>query len=112
MIKGGHEKNVQAVIRDIGMATRKRINELPEEDRDNAWAFVASAIYGAALHDSTDPRRTLDLMSAVTAGMVPTLLAKDLTDLRSRDTDKKPTKESKDVQTRLRTGTRRTRGVD
>jgi len=68
-MKKKSEKRLCAMISEIGALTRQRIRELPEgEDRDIAWAAVACAIVGAALHEG-DRRKVMQLVTAVASGM-------------------------------------------
>jgi hypothetical protein len=112
-MKGGHQKNLAAIIRDIGAATHRRIDELAtKEDRDIAWACVTSAIVGAALNKG-DPVKVIDILQSTLIALTPAMMVKQLTEHPTRDRKKSTTKRRKaDVSTRLRAKPRRSKGVD
>lgn len=64
------ERRVSEVIEAVGRLARQQIGDLPDHVQDLAWMAVASAIVGAAIHDSTEPWKVVDMVSAVFVAMI------------------------------------------
>lgn len=69
------EKSISDIVREVGNGTRKKVNQLPDDDsRILAWASVCGAVVGAALHDTKGDYRVIELVTTVLA-MTPVLAA-------------------------------------
>lgn len=64
------ERLIAEVIEAMGKLARTRIRRLPAHTQDLAWASVAAAIVGAAIHDSSDASRVVSMVSAIFVSMV------------------------------------------
>lgn len=65
---------IASIVRDIGTETRRRICKLPKSEQSIAWAAVASAITGAAVHDSLDPDKVISMVEATMNAMLTATL--------------------------------------
>lgn len=76
-IKRLDQTAIARIINDVGTEARRRINRLPEGERETAWACVAAAIVGAAVHDTGGSDRVLNIIEAAKGAMLVALAMGD-----------------------------------